>query len=82
MSVLVKFKCDGCDAEADGTACLRRTFRSFSGRSHGLGVVVPANSVEDLAPEGWVAYDPYTYATYCPKCWAEIETPKEQRHAD
>lgn len=73
MSVRVAFKCDGCFATADGTDRLRVEFQSFSGRDHGFGRVVQANTVRDIAPAGWVAYDPYTYATYCPKCWSEIE---------
>ena len=73
MTVTVKFSCGGCDAVAEGTDWLRREFRSISGRSYGLGHVVPANTVEDVTPDGWIAFDSYTYATYCPKCWSEIE---------
>ena len=63
MSVKVQLECDGF---------LRKEFVSVSGRSYGIGSFQPANTVEDLAPEGWVPWDPYTCATYCPKCWAEI----------
>ena len=73
MSVTVKFSCDGCDAAAEGTGSMRVEFRSVSGRSWGLGSPVPVNTVRDVTPEGWVAYDPYTYCTYCPTCWAAIE---------
>lgn len=69
MSVTVTFHCGGCDAVAVGTDSLRREFRSFSGQSHGFGSVVPSNTVEDVTPPGWCAYDPWTYATYCPDCW-------------
>ena len=31
------------------------------------------DTVQSVTPEGWVAFDPYTHCTYCPKCWAEIE---------
>ena len=72
MSVTVHYKCDGCDAEAEGTDRLRVEFRSFSGRSHGIGRVVHVNTVKDVAPKGWVPFDPYTHATYCPECWAGI----------
>lgn len=72
MPVRVVFECGGCDAKADGTGDLRMEFRSLSGRTYGLGGPVPANRVEDLAPEGWRAFDPWTYCTYCPKCWTEI----------
>lgn len=82
MSVTVHFECDGCDAEACATGRLRREFRSLSGRSHGLGRVVPANTVEDVAPEGWVAFDPYTYATYCPDCWASISASKTEEEVE
>jgi hypothetical protein len=80
VSVRVVFECGGCDAKADGTDRLRREFRSFSGRSHGVGTAGPANSVEDVTPAGWIAYDPYTYCTYCPKCWAEIDPDAARMH--
>ena len=73
MTVTVKFSCGGCDATAEGTTWLRKEFRSITGRSWGFGRPVPVNTVEDVTPEGWIAYDPYTYCTYCPKCWADIE---------
>ena len=75
MSVQVTFHCGGCDATAEGTAPLRVEFVSFSGRGHGFGQVRPRNTVEDVTPKGWVAYDPYTYCTYCPTCWTEIQCP-------
>lgn len=79
MSVRVLFSCGGCDATAKGTDTLRVEFQSFAGRSHGFGSVVRSNTVEDVTPDGWIAYDPYTFATYCPKCWKEIldSIPKE-----
>ncbi len=73
MTIRVVFECGGCDATAEGTTWLKKEFVSFSGRSHGFGRAVPANTVEDVTPEGWVAFDPYTYCTYCPTCWAGIE---------
>lgn len=72
MSVTVVFSCGGCDATVEGTKPLAREFRSFSGRSWGIGGSVDTVKVDDVVPEGWVAFDPYTYATYCPKCWGEI----------
>ena len=30
------------------------------------------DTIQGVAPEGWVAFDPYTHCTYCPKCWAGI----------
>jgi hypothetical protein len=73
MSVTTTFKCDGCEAVAKGTDSLRVEFRSFSGRSYGFGFAVPVNTIKDVTPEGWIAYDPYTYCTYCPTCWEAIE---------
>jgi hypothetical protein len=76
MGVEVVFKCGGCDERADGTQALRKEFLSFSGRAHGFGNVHWAVRVDDVVPEGWVAFDPYTYQTYCPACWAQIMEPK------
>jgi len=56
MTVHVVFKCGGCFVEAEGTTYLRREFRT----------------VEDVTPEGWVAFDPYTHCCYCPECWASV----------
>lgn len=72
MPVKVIFECSGCWKTADGTDGLRKEFRSVSGRSYGFGSAVPANTVEDITPDGWVAYDPWTYCTYCPTCYAEV----------
>lgn len=72
MGVKVVFECGGCFATVEGTDRLRREFVSFSGRSYGFGRNVPANTVEDVTPEGWIAYDPYTHCTYCPTCWQSI----------
>jgi hypothetical protein len=72
VGVEVIFRCDGCHKEEIGTAPLRREFRSLSGRSWGIGGSVKVNPVENVTPEGWVAYDPYTYCTYCPECWKSI----------
>lgn len=73
MSVRVLFDCGGCDAKADGTAPLRVHFVGFNGRPWGFGTVQPANTPQDVAPPGWIAFDPYTFATYCPACWESIE---------
>lgn len=70
--VTVSFACGGCDAKAEGTTFLRKRFMSLSGRDHGIGGPVWDVGVDDVVPEGWVAFDPYTYCTYCPKCWEEI----------
>lgn len=73
MSVRVIFECSGCDAKAEGAGRLEKRFVSVSGRDHGFGAARWKVRVEDVVPEGWVAFDPYTYMTYCPKCWAAIE---------
>lgn len=73
MSIRVIFNCDGCEATAEGTARLRKEFVSLSGRGYGFGSARWSNTPDDVAPRGWVAADPYTYATYCPTCWASIE---------
>jgi len=83
VGVTVKFSCGGCDATAYGTAALRMEFRSFSGRRWGFGSAIPSNTVEDVTPEGWVAFDPWTHATYCPECWASILRDEEDaEHVD
>ena len=82
MSVRVLFECGGCDAKAEGTDRLKREFRSFSGRRCGVGGSVDVNSIDDVTPKGWVAFDPYTYATYCPDCWADIIEEKSPAEDD
>lgn len=74
MSISVMFECNGCFKREAGTDRIRKTFRSFSGRSWGFGPAggVYLKTIEDVAPEGWVAYDPYTYCTYCPECWDKV----------
>lgn len=72
MSIRVVFECNSCDAKAEATGRLRKEFVSLFGRSYGFGLAQWANTPDDVSPEGWVAADPYTYMTYCPKCWAAI----------
>lgn len=72
MSVVVWFKCNGCDAAAEGTSRLRKEFVSVSGRSYGFGSARWTNTPDDVVPEGWVAADPCTYCCYCPACWQQI----------
>jgi hypothetical protein len=45
---------------------------SVSGRDHGIGGAVWDVAVEDVIPDGWIAFDPFTYCCYCPTCWAGI----------
>lgn len=72
MSVRVVFECNGCDRKVDGTDRLRTEFVSFSGREYGFGSRRWVNAPDSVAPEGWVASDPYTGMCYCPECWASI----------
>ena len=78
MGVTVEFSCGGCNATAKGTDRLKLHFVSVSGRSYGFGSPRPENTIEDVTPEGWIAYDPYTYMTYCPTCWDSIENREEE----
>ena len=71
MSVKVKFECDGCDKDAWGKHRLASKFVSLSGRSYGFGSWHD-DKIEDVTPDGWVAFDPYTRCCYCPECWADI----------
>lgn len=79
MGVRVIFECGGCDAVAQSADRLKREFRSITGRSYGIGGPIEANTVEDITPAGWVAFDPYTYCTYCPKCAQEIWPDDDQK---
>lgn len=72
MSVTVKFECGGCFDVADGIRSLERRFVGVTGKSYGFGRW-EYDSVQNVAPNGWVAFDPYTGACYCPKCWKEIQ---------
>ena len=60
--------CGGCDATTPAGQ-VRQVFRSFSGRSYGLGNYHEA--IEWDLPDGWVKFD-LIGCTYCPSCAAEI----------
>lgn len=68
--IRVTFECDGCDARASAT--LSRHFESFSGKGWGFGSY-RHDTPQDVAPAGWITFDPYTSCTYCPSCWSGIE---------
>jgi len=72
MTVQVLFECGGCSATAKGTHWLTREFVSVSGRSYGIGSY-HYSTPQDVAPDGWIAFDPYTGCCYCPSCWSEIK---------
>ena len=78
--ITVTFHCSGCSATAPGKRPLERHFTSISGRAYGLGSYQDDRPA-DVAPDGWIAHDPYTQVTYCPDCWAEITgTLKEKKN--
>ncbi len=70
--ITLTFSCGGCFSQAEGTRALLREFESISGRSYGIGSY-RYDTPQDVAPDGWIAFDPYTGCTYCPKCWGEIQ---------
>lgn len=72
MSVRLMFECDGCTAKSDGTGRMVRKFQPVAERTEGFDVWRWVASPEELAPEGWIAADPWTSCCYCPKCWQEI----------
>ena len=72
MSTFIKMECGGCDAKHE--VRVSRTFQSFSGRGYGFGTYHYPTIEQAVEPSGWVWADPYTGCTYCPKCWAEIES--------
>jgi hypothetical protein len=81
MPVIVKveYHCGGCDTVATAPdQIIRREFESFSGRGHGFGGYHVKPSIDGVvvsaAPEGWCPFDPVTSCTYCPECWASIES--------
>jgi len=75
MSVHAIYECDGCFTTTQAT--LRSEFVSVSGRSYGFGSRVEQKASQ-VAPDGWIAFDPYTGCCYCPTCWLGITA--EQRH--
>jgi len=69
------YSCGGCHAYEKREAWIKRQFLSFSGREYGFGNHVfdsQKTLVDETCPAGWMAFDPYTSATYCPTCWDEI----------
>ena len=70
MSVEITYNCNGCDATASSGRVKAEHVPIFGGNSGWCKREVP--TIEQSAPEGWVAFDPYTLCCYCPKCCAEI----------
>ena len=77
MSVTINFNCNGCFEETKGTKSIDRTFNSFNGKGYGFGTW-SLDAIQDVAPKGWIAHDPYTGCCYCPECWASIEAHEEE----
>ena len=73
--ITLTFECGGCFKKEPGM--LRSGIRV-----HGFAedvkfpymVAKSSLHMQDYAPEGWIAFDPYTKATYCTECWAQIES--------
>jgi len=65
------FTCTGCDAEETVPVVASVTIGSVTPTTVRARLKVP--SIADLALEGWVVNEPYTFCTYCPDCWAEIQ---------
>lgn len=70
--IKITYSCGGCFKEASQTRMPRRHFDSMDGSGTGFGVW-RFDTIEDVAPEGWEVFDPYTGVTYCKECWGEIE---------
>jgi len=68
MSVTVSFACGGCYATAGP---FLYTHQYNPPRNGMVKSWLPP--IATLAPEGWVAFDPYTNCTYCKECWKGIE---------
>lgn len=73
MSTRIKMECDGCNATTE-TERVKMEFLSFNGRGYGFGKWHQPSITDAVEPTGWVWSDPYTSCTYCPTCWAGIES--------
>jgi hypothetical protein len=79
MGIKVTFNCGGCFKSIDGTSYLRPNDRVlWSATSGDMMAYTNLCDVTTVAPTGWVPFDPYTRATYCPECWAGIVAPKSE----
>lgn len=78
--IRITYQCSGCEASETVSA---RVDRDVVSTGHVIGGVVcdrvltKRPTIEGVAPEGWMPFDPYTDCTYCPECWASIETPED-----
>lgn len=72
MAVTVTIECDGQCGADPLVIKPRRQFRSFTGRSYGIGVYETDCYIEQGEAAGWWVFDPFTQVTYCPACKADI----------
>lgn len=78
MSVEITYRCNGCFAEetVSGVRAERVVLTPNVFIRNGVAwdrTRVERPSIESVAPDGWMVWDPYTQMTYCPACWASIE---------
>ena len=71
--ISLTFRCGGCEAQAEGTTFLQRKRTVTVQGADGSWGYYTDPKAEDVMPEGWIAFDPWTQCTYCPKCWADLE---------
>ena len=69
MTVMLDLSCGGCDATAR-VGPLRMRFHGTRG-DWGFGAAI-VDDPRGLTPEGWRMFDPWTYCTFCPTCWASL----------
>lgn len=79
MSIKFTITCDGCSEQASSTGLFRRRFHGSNG-DWGFGSARWPDP-QTLAPEGWMLSDPWTYCTYCPECWANVNADQEPEAA-
>ena len=78
MPVTVRFECGGCFKKAEGTTWLQNRIVKRMGDF----VARRTDTPQDVAPEGWIAFDPYTSCCYCPECWEWIESDDPSKYDD
>ena len=76
--ITVKFECGGCFKTEE--AQMKRQFVSLNGKGYGFGSY-HTDSIDEITPEGWIAFDPWTQCTYCPECWESITKVEAQQSA-
>lgn len=72
--IKITARCQGCEV-TETVPVVPDIYRSPAGVYDGVEMVrvrVSFATIRAAGPEGWQMCDPYTHATYCPACWAEI----------